>query len=189
MPTCSSRKQCKGEKFLEDRNSSVVVREIDFPCTAHDADGWFSFTSSAGRTFWHHSSLGPPPWEDSSLLARHSAEVESYHQEVICLRYQEQGGDRNANKIRHHDMAETNLIAAKSAQPPMPSQDRGSSRPSPRPDNADELHHAFSRLDVLGTHGLAFDSGAMLGSETGDADAYRFGNIHERYRMQAAGIF
>merc|ERR1712187_622826 len=31
--------------------------------------GWVSFTTPDGRTFWHHSALGPAPWETTPLLA------------------------------------------------------------------------------------------------------------------------
>lgn len=31
-------------------------------------DGWITFTAPNGRTFWHHSSLGPAPWEQGASL-------------------------------------------------------------------------------------------------------------------------
>jgi len=148
-------------------------------CCSHgaqnDVDGWVSLTGGNGRTFWHHSSLGPAPWEDTSLSTRRDDEEDSYHQEVVCVRLQEQDLFDNSKRIRHHNMLGSSASTAKPAVPATSTQGAPqSSRSSPRPTNADDLHQAFGRLDVFGTHGI------------GEPSA--FGTLHERYRMQPAAI-
>jgi hypothetical protein len=41
-------------------------------------DGWTSFTRPDGRTFWHNTALGPPPWEKLELLPASSGHAPGF---------------------------------------------------------------------------------------------------------------
>uniref|UniRef100_A0A7S4Q4E2 WW domain-containing protein n=2 Tax=Alexandrium monilatum TaxID=311494 RepID=A0A7S4Q4E2_9DINO len=56
-----------------DRPAAPGAEELRAPCPAPasvrlqtpdlEPDGWVSLQSAGGRTFWHHTSLGPAPWD------------------------------------------------------------------------------------------------------------------------------
>eukprot|EP00928_Gymnodinium_smaydae_P022898 TRINITY_DN19091_c0_g1_i1.p1 TRINITY_DN19091_c0_g1~~TRINITY_DN19091_c0_g1_i1.p1 ORF type:complete len:468 (+),score=91.30 TRINITY_DN19091_c0_g1_i1:171-1574(+) len=51
-------------------NSAPVARSFG-PIASPDlpADGWISHSNKDGRTFWHNTALGPPPWKSDAWIS------------------------------------------------------------------------------------------------------------------------
>merc|ERR1712032_1228771 len=64
MNTRVDSMRTNGGVFIEDVDESESNQEMHEIITiGFPEDGWVSWQAAGGRTFWHHTSLGPPPWD------------------------------------------------------------------------------------------------------------------------------